>query len=177
MSTSNSPVLPRTELEHRPRLPRQAPAILILDPDLDSRRILAALLRANGYSTLEAADIDEARQYALLTGFALVISEARGGDGHAVLPAAVRAELGMTEVPLIVHTSWLHPDDKLSATASGALAFIAKPYDHRALLGLVARIVRPGYAALDDSDRPGPARVSRYSPTRRPHQLGRLDGR
>jgi DNA-binding NtrC family response regulator len=176
MPISDSPALARTEFAYRPGQARHAPAILILDPDPDSRLILGALLGADGYSTLEAADVDGARQYASPSGFALVISEARGGDGHTVLPAAVRGELGVTKVPLIVHTSWLHSDDELSALACGALAFIAKPCDNHVLLRFVARIVRPGYAALEDSDRPGPARLSGYSPIRRRHQLRRLHG-
>lgn len=161
MSISHFPALARTDSAYRPGQRGNMPRILILDPDEDSRRILGALLGANGYSTLEAADINDARRYAPSSEFALVITEARGGNGYPALPAAVREELGMTEVPLIVHTSWLHTDDKLSALASGALAFIAKPCDYRALLRLVAQIVPPCCAAPEAGDRPGPARLYR----------------
>lgn len=157
MSISTLPALVRMELACRPGQRRLEPTILILDPDQDSRCILSTLLRANGYSTLEAADIDDARRYAPSFEFALVITEARGGDERQALPVAVRQELGMTEVPLIVHTSWIHADDVLSAVVSGALEFIAKPYDHRALLRLIARIIRPKCAALDQVDQPGSA--------------------
>lgn len=161
MSISPSLALARTQCAYRPGQPRQAPTILILDPDQDSRQILGALLGANGYSTVEAADIDDARRHFPPCGLALVISEARSGDDLTPLPVAVREELGMTEVPLIVHTSWLHAADEISALVSRALAFIAKPYDHRDLLGLVARIVGPGWKTRSDGDRPGPAPLSR----------------
>jgi DNA-binding NtrC family response regulator len=163
MCISPSQALSRAELGCRPSQPRQAPKILILDPDQDSRQILASLLGANGYSTVEAADIDAARRCSPPSGFALVISEARGSHDHAALPVAVREELGMTEVPLIVHTSWLHADDELSAWVSRALAFIAKPYDHRALLRLIALIVGPGRATPNHGDQRGPAPLSSIS--------------
>jgi DNA-binding NtrC family response regulator len=91
---------------------------------------------------VEAATIVDVRGHVRASAPALVITESRDADGRTSLPLAVREQPGMARTPLIVHTSWLHLDDELAAAAAGAIAFIAKPCDHRMLLRCVASALR-----------------------------------
>lgn len=118
----------------------EAPTILVLDPNWDSRQILGALLGAYGYRVLYAETVLEARQHALRRRVALIISESRDELGHGSLLAALREDLLLAEVPVVVHTSWVHPADRMAAAAYGALAFMSKPCDHRALLECVQSV-------------------------------------
>ena len=129
---------------------REVPAILVLDPDWDSRQILRTLLAANGYRVLVAGTVEEAREHALRHRVVLVITESRDELGEISLPASVRDDLLLADVPLIVHTSWVHPADKMAAIACGARAFIPKPYDHDSLVECVRETLQ---AATDAGER------------------------
>ncbi len=166
MLVSSSLEAARTQPYDRLAQSRRSPEVLIIDPDPDSRTILSALLGANGYSTVEAATIDDVRRSTRSSEFALVICESRGADDRPSLPLAVREQLGLSQTPLLVLTSWVHLDDELAAVAAGALAFIAKPCDYRKLLRCVDRVLRPEApvgAAPEWSERLGPQLHSHLS--------------
>lgn len=141
MGTSPTSARARLPGDARTCTGREAPTILVLDPDWDSRQILQTLLHAHGYRVLLAQSIAEAREHALRRRIALVISESREELGRGSLLAALREDLLLADVPVVVHTSWIHPSDRMLAVTYGATAFMPKPYDHRALLACIQKAV------------------------------------
>ena len=101
--------------------------ILVIDPDEDSRAILAAMLTYHGHVALQARTPAEAIRLARARRPALVISEL--GEPEPLDPG-LRELLdggGAPATPLVILTSHVTEADRARAAAAGCWRFLAKP--------------------------------------------------
>lgn len=101
--------------------------ILVIDPDEDSRTILAAMLTYHGHAALRARTPAEAVRLTRARRPALVISEL--GQSEAV-DSELRELLdggGGPATPLMVLTSHVTEADRARAAAAGCSRFLTKP--------------------------------------------------
>jgi DNA-binding response OmpR family regulator len=115
---------------------KRGPTILLVEDDTELRRLIARMLRRDGYQVVECANGDAALDWlgdGVFDGYyerlpELVVTDVRLPyfDGFEILEV-VRE--GLTRVPVILITGF--PDDELyrRAFALGARNVLAKPFD------------------------------------------------
>ena len=114
------------------------PPLLVVDDEKNMRLSLETVLRAEGYE-VRLADSAEAAMTAMKAEeFFMVISDARlgGMSGYEFLKAA---KLRFPELPLIMITAYATPKLAVEAIKSGAIDYLAKPFEPDELLHAVAR--------------------------------------
>ena len=118
---------------------RTGKRILVVDDDESIREFVEMALTDDGYEVATAAD--GAGALAVLEGFdaSLILLDMRmaGMDGWSFAEAYKRIP---GRAPILVLTA--ARDAAVSAAEIEADAFLAKPFELRQLLGLVARLVR-----------------------------------
>ena len=119
--------------------PNKNPVALVIDDEVQMRRLLRACLERNGYEVLEAATgnegIDEAirrQPDAVLLDLGLPDL-----DGLAVLKRLRE----WTQVPVLVISVRAHEDDKITALDNGADDYITKPFSTGEVLARL-RVIR-----------------------------------
>lgn len=129
--------------------------VLVVDDHLDSRELLATMLRGMGFGVVAAADGREALERLQHVPVDLVLTDQRmpGMDGRALL-AAARAR-GLQQ-PFILATAG---DDTGTAMPAGFAATLSKPLDTAALEAALGRAL--GLAWQQPSAAPGVATGSR----------------
>ena len=110
--------------------------ILVVEDEADLVVTYDRLLRREGYRVVTAASLAEGLKAIELSPPALVISDLRlpDGDGIGIIQAARALD---PPAPVIVVTAFASRAARDSALASGAAAFLAKPFPASALLRLV----------------------------------------
>jgi two-component system response regulator (stage 0 sporulation protein F) len=147
---------PREAWPPRKRLVAWGPRILLVEDDAEMRRMLAALLRRDGYSVTEAVDGDEALEW-LGTGIldgepsrlpALIISDVRLPclSGLDILAGS---RLWPRRIPVVLITGFGDEALHAQAAALGAVCVLDKPFPIAALRAAVK-------AALQRPEDPGP---------------------
>ncbi len=121
------------------------PRLLVVSPNRSHLALLAKRLGAEGYSIVTAADGATAlgelhRQRIDLVLAELVMEPISGPE----LTRAIREQLALAEVPVILIASRAEPDPAVRAFAAGAEDVILKPFHFEVL---VARIERRRAAA------------------------------
>ncbi len=114
--------------------------ILVVDDEVQMRRVLRATLSAHGYEVVEAASGEEALRGldAESCDFVILDLTLPGLDGIETC-RAIRAG---SAVPIIVVSIRDSESDKAAALEAGADDYLTKPYEFEELLGLI-RAVRP----------------------------------
>ena len=104
--------------------------ILIADDETNLRRTLAEILRAQGYTIVEAADGSEAIEVLRKSTPDLVFTDWRmpPGGGEEVL-RHLRKDLRLAAIPAIVITAFGSSDTTIEAIRLGAYDFVTKPFD------------------------------------------------
>lgn len=114
--------------------------ILIVDDDQDIRRLLAIRLKASGHEAVFAGDAISAVNQARKEQPDLILLDVMlpAGDGYLVMER-LKAMPAMEGIPVIVVSALdpSHQEDKLAA--SGADAYVQKPFDHEELLAEIDR--------------------------------------
>jgi FixJ family two-component response regulator len=130
--------------------------VFVVDDDLSVRRGLARLLRSAGYRVATFASAREFLAEGKVDGPSCLVLDIRmpgqsGLDLHEVLIADDQ------QVPVVFITG--HGDIPLAARAkkSGAVDFLAKPFDDRTLLGAVQQAIA-GSLRTGQNDHPMPKR-------------------
>jgi two-component system NtrC family response regulator len=116
--------------------------LLLVEDDEDQRRLVAGLLRAEGYLVAESADESGALAELRRAPVDLVLSDWRlggGGDGTALL-ATVRAEHPGTG--FVMATAYGSIAHAVEAVRAGADDYLPKPFERGALLLAVQRTLR-----------------------------------
>jgi DNA-binding response OmpR family regulator len=110
--------------------------ILVVEDEADLVVTYDRLLRREGYRVVTAASLAEGIKAIESSPPALVISDLRlpDGDGIGIIRAARALD---PPAPVIVVTAFASRAARDSALASGAAAFLAKPFPASALLRLV----------------------------------------
>ena len=122
---------------------RDGRVILIVDADPESRRILQDLLAHHGHTTIATASGDEALSVARSIMPALVVTELYiSSNEHPCLLHALRADVRLRHVPVVVFTAFAMPVDREWAQAAEVAAYVTKPAAPRSLLVEVERLAR-----------------------------------
>jgi DNA-binding NarL/FixJ family response regulator len=130
----------RTNAEQRP--------IVIADPDDAARASLANLLRAAGYTVLEASTGEEAVQLIRDQAPALSILEVPlGGMSGYEVCRALREEHGDEPPVIFLSETRSEPHDRVAGLLVGADDCVGKPYAPDELLARVRRLVRNSRAS------------------------------
>lgn len=110
--------------------------ILIVEDEAVIRSALRKLLERNGYEVSEAGAVKEALDTYDLESFNLIISDLRlpGASGTEMIKPA-------GEVPVLIMTSYASLRSAVDSMKSGAVDYIAKPFDHDDMLAAVAAII------------------------------------
>jgi DNA-binding NtrC family response regulator len=113
--------------------------ILIVDDERNMRRVLEMLFQSHGYSTMTAADGEDAVEI-LNRGESvdLVISDLRmpGLDGKGLLRHIKEKDL---RIPLILITAYGTVEEAVQCMKYGAADFITKPFNQEVVLHVVGR--------------------------------------
>jgi DNA-binding NtrC family response regulator len=119
----------------------EAIRILVVDDEVNLRKLLGALLRREGYAVRQAADGIEALERFSAEPFSAVITDLRmpNLDGMGLLRALLERD---PQLPVIVITAHGTVDTAVEALKIGAFDFITKPYDKDELTRVVAKAVR-----------------------------------
>jgi len=114
--------------------------VLIVEPDLEARLQLAALLEVDGFSTATAPNGAEALAAARSGAFALVVLNAELPDRSGL--AAVDELRDATGLPLLVVGDGLSNSQLVAALEAGADGVVSRPCDDGELLGRARAILR-----------------------------------
>ena len=103
--------------------------ILVVDDEIEIRRILRRLLEAEGYDVVEAADGLSAYDKALSQQPDVILLDLLmpSMDGFEVLDA-LKGNPTTKPIPVIILTAKRLPEYELRAIRAGALDFITKPW-------------------------------------------------
>ena len=112
--------------------------ILVVEDQLDNRRILRDMLSNAGYELIEAESGEEAltaveaqRPDLILMDIQLPVM-----DGYEAT-RRIRLNPELKSIPIIAVTSYALAGDEAKALAAGCTAYITKPFSPRALLAKV----------------------------------------
>jgi PAS domain S-box-containing protein len=116
--------------------------ILVVEDSPTQARRLQYILEQQGHSVTVAGDGEEALEAAKRRKPTLIISDVvmPGMDGYE-LCRSVKANPGLSDVPVILVTTLSDPHDVIRGLESRADNFILKPYDERYLLGRVQYVL------------------------------------
>jgi DNA-binding response OmpR family regulator len=127
---------------------------LVIEDDADIRGLITVVLTRAGFDVRTAATGAEGIAAAADPGIALITLDLGlpDMDGH-VVARAIRA---LSNAPLLFLTARSEPDDLLAGMASGAAAYLTKPFRPRELREVALRL-RPVTVASEDGTSPDPA--------------------
>jgi chemosensory pili system protein ChpA (sensor histidine kinase/response regulator) len=119
----------------------ERPLVLVVDDSLTVRRASQRLLERHGYAVALARDglealerLAERRPAALLLDI-----EMPRMDGFELL-AALRADAGLSDLPVVMITSRIAGRHRERAQQLGVLGYLGKPFDEEVLLAMLARL-------------------------------------
>ncbi len=112
--------------------------ILIVDDELNMRRILGSILRSEGHDVVEAGRVAEARAAFGASQFDLVVTDHRMPDGDGLSLLASCREVDPA-VPVVLLTAYATVELAVDAMRQGAFDFIAKPFEPGTVRAVVAR--------------------------------------
>jgi len=117
--------------------------VLVVDDEPSVRRLLASLLRPQGYVVEEAATVDEAeaRLRGPLPDLVLLDVNMGARSGHEVL-LALRSQAATRLLPVVMLTGAATREEKLRAIHEGVTDFIAKPFAAEELIARVRSLVQ-----------------------------------
>jgi two-component system, NtrC family, response regulator AtoC len=134
--------------------------VLIVDDEVNIRRVLAAMLKREGYEVTTAADGEQALGVLAKTPVHVVVTD-------LVMPRLGGMELlrrvtqDLPDVPVIVITAHGSVDSAVAALKAGAFDYITKPFEQEELKKVIAKATRAHdlerqnlHAILNDGDRP-----------------------
>ncbi|MCC6650710.1 MAG: sigma-54-dependent Fis family transcriptional regulator, partial [Candidatus Eisenbacteria bacterium] len=112
--------------------------LLVIDDEANLRRVLAALLIADGHSVREAGSITEGRAALDAHEFDAVLTDQKlpDGEGLAIVTACAARE---PSPPVIVITAFASVELAVEAMRLGAFDFITKPFLPEAVRAAVRR--------------------------------------
>jgi two-component system response regulator HydG len=141
--------------------------ILIVEDEEVIRMALRRLLERNGYEVCEAGSVQDAEENFPLEDFNLIISDLRlpGAPGTDLITKA-------GNVPVLIMTSYASMRSAVDTMKSGAIDYIAKPFDHGEMIAAVNRIITSQEIANSE-----PNRYSNRPPVKRGEmQMGGMIG-
>ncbi|RWU20733.1 sigma-54-dependent Fis family transcriptional regulator [Pseudomonas alkylphenolica] len=112
--------------------------VLLVEDDRALRQALGDTLELGGFDYQAVGSAEEALQAVAAQAFSLVVSDVNmpGMDGHQLL-ALLRAR--QPQLPVLLMTAHAAVERAVEAMRQGAVDYLVKPFEPRALLDLVAR--------------------------------------
>jgi two-component system, cell cycle response regulator DivK len=112
--------------------------ILVVEDHEDNRQILRDLLASAGYEMIEAGNGEAGVAAAAAEHPDLILMDIQLPilDGYEAT-RQIRANPALTDIPIIVVTSYALSGDEEKARAAGCNAYVAKPYSPRQLLARI----------------------------------------
>jgi two-component system KDP operon response regulator KdpE len=132
--------------------------VLVIDDEIQMRRLLRACLERNGYDVVEAATGDAGLSEALSRQPSVILLDLGlpDMDGQVVLKRLRE----WSQVPLLVVSVRGHEEDKITALDNGANDYITKPFSTGELLARLRAAQRsPQLPVLNAVFRSGPLQV------------------
>ena len=122
---------------------KQPARILVVDDEERNRRLLVAMLEAEGYTALEAAEGRQALELARQSLPDLVLLDIMmpGMDGYEVA-RALKADAATKSVPVVMVTALDDRDSRLRGLEAGAEEFVTKPVERNELRIRVRNLLR-----------------------------------
>ena len=117
--------------------------ILIVEDERNLRRVLAAILGAEGFVVLEAESGEEALELLQQQSPTLILTDQRlpGMSGMELLR---RVKALYPSIPIIVSTAYGEIEQAVEAIKEGAEHYLTKPVDEGELLALIRQILERG---------------------------------
>lgn len=117
--------------------------ILIVDDEIQNRKLLELLLRPEGYRTLTAANGEEALKVVAEHSPDLILLDIMmpGIDGYEVA-VILKADVVTSHIPIIMMTALTDRDTRLAGLNAGAEEFLTKPVDRTELWLRVRNLLR-----------------------------------
>src|SRR3990170_2916743 len=117
--------------------------ILVVDDEERNRRLLVAMLEADGYTAPEAADGAQALELARQSSPDLVLLDIMmpGMDGYEVA-RALKADAATKAIPVVMVTALDDRESRLRGLEAGAEEFVTKPVDRNELRIRVRNLLR-----------------------------------
>jgi DNA-binding NtrC family response regulator len=123
-----------------PKLPGEAPRILIVDDDPGQRSLLDSFLTGQGFATATAESGEQALTMLACGNFAMMISDVRM-PGLSGLETLRRARQDHATLPVLLVTAFTDIRDAVAAMRDGAVNYLAKPIDLDELLATVRQAI------------------------------------
>jgi len=135
--------------------PLNGARVLVVDDDEDARDLIATVIRGAGGTTISAASVIEAKSAIDSDVFDAIVSDISmpGGNGYD-FARDLRGHDRTGLVPLIAVTAYTRVEDRDRAIAAGFDAHLGKPFEPRALVGVLASLIleaKPGLDAKQDT--------------------------
>ncbi len=117
------------------------PHVLIVDDELNIRRVLAAMLKREGYEVTTAADGEQALGVLAKTPVEVVVTDlVMPRVGGMELLQRVAAQY--PDVPVIMITAHGTVDSAVAALKAGAFDYVTKPFEQEELKKVIAKAAR-----------------------------------
>ncbi|MDP3847017.1 MAG: EAL domain-containing protein [Pseudomonas sp.] len=117
--------------------------ILIVDDEAQNRKLLEALLQAEGYLTLSAADGEDAlASIAQLAPDLILLDIMMPGMNGYEVASTLKANPATAHIPIIMLTALIDRSARLAGLKSGAEEFLTKPFDRAELSLRVRNLLR-----------------------------------
>ncbi len=122
---------------------KKAAQILVVDDEERNRRLLVAMLEAEGHAALEAAGGAQALELARQSPPDIILLDIMmpGMDGYEVA-RALKAEAATKAIPVVMVTALDDRDARLRGLEAGAEEFVTKPVDRNELRVRVRNLLR-----------------------------------
>jgi PAS domain S-box-containing protein len=116
--------------------------VLVVDDEADSRALMIDILQRHGATTGAAGSVASAMSLVRTTHFDIILTDIAmpGADGYA-LADEVRGLHRNEPLPIIAVTAFAHPEQRQRILSAGFKAHLAKPFESRDLVKIVATTV------------------------------------
>ena len=129
--------------------------ILIVDDDIQIRRLLRSLLTNHGYVIAEAASAEQAKSELHSFGPDLILLDVRLPDKSGIeLLEEIRSDPSLRLLPVVMMTGAVERQERIRAIAAGATDFIGKPFAPEELAVRIRSLVQLKFFAdsLEDAE-------------------------
>ena len=117
------------------------PRVLIVDDEEDIRELLALTIKRMGLTSVQAADLAQARKYLHEETWQLCLSDMRLPDGDGLsLIEYIRTHQPNT--PIVIITAHGNVEAAVNALKAGAFDFVTKPIDVKQTRALITRALQ-----------------------------------
>lgn len=133
-----------------------APQVLVVDDDLEIRRLLARYVQEQGFRVQLASKCVEVRERLAAHHIDIIVLDVMLPDGSGLdLCRDLRAT--QTNTPIILLTALKEDVDRIIGLEIGADDYLGKPFNPRELVARIRAVLRRG-----QDNRPAPAGAGRY---------------